>query len=97
MQEILDDTHDQEDHGERQTGDGQHTQEGQTGFGSIEHGDQIGNSIGDPVTNSGEDSQNSIKNGSSLKNTLLYNFTAFYFNGCAPVAYMVAADGFEPP
>lgn len=67
MQEVLDNTHDQEDHGEGKTGHGQNTKEGQTGV-TIEHGDQIGNSIGNPVTNGIENSKNSIKNsGSSLQ------------------------------
>lgn len=64
MQEILDDTHDQEDHGEGQAGHGQNAQEGQTGV-AIEHRDQIGNGIRDPVTNGIEDRQDSIKNRSS--------------------------------
>ena len=83
MQEILDDTHDQEDHGERQTSNSQNTQESQSGFSGIEHGNQIGNSIGDPITNGGENSQNSIKNTSSLqKHTFHFNILNFeIFNG----------------
>lgn len=64
MQEVLDNTHDQEDHGEGQAGHGQNAQEGQTGV-TIKHGNQIGNSIGDPVTDGIENSQNSIENSSS--------------------------------
>lgn len=65
MQEILDDTHDQEDHGESQTSNGQNTQEGQAGIGRIEHGNQVGNGIRNPFTNGVENVENGIQDSSS--------------------------------
>lgn len=64
MQEVLNNTHDQEDHGEGQTSHGQNAQEGQTGV-TIEHRNQIGNGIGDPITDGIENRENSIKNSRS--------------------------------
>lgn len=67
MKEVLNDTHDQEDHGEAQTGHSKNAKEGQAGF-TIEHGDQTGNSIGNPFTNGVKNIENSIKDsGSSLQ------------------------------
>lgn len=99
MQEILDDTHDQEDHGKGQTADGQHTQEGQTGVSCVEHGDQVGDGIRDPAADGIEDSQNGIENSSSLQKHSFSNLTALKFisTGDQAVADMVAADGIEPP
>ena len=65
MEEVLNNTHDQENHGEGQTSDSQDTQEGQAGISSIEHGNQVGDSIRDPATDSIENLKNSIKNSSS--------------------------------
>lgn len=65
MKEILDDTHDQEDHGEGQTSDGQNAQEGQAGISSVEHRDQVGDSVGDPITDSVKNRQDSIDNSSN--------------------------------
>lgn len=65
MQEVLNDTHDQEDHRESQTGNSQNTQEGKASIGRIEHGDQTGNGIGNPFTNGIENVKNSIQDSSS--------------------------------
>lgn len=97
MQEVLNDTHDQEDHGESQTANGQHTQEGQTGVGSIEHRDQVSDSFGDPAANGVEDSQDGIENSSSLqKHSLSILSVLFISTVDQAVAYMVAATGIEP-
>lgn len=77
MQEVLDDTHDQEDHGEGQAGNRQDSKEGQTGIGSIEHGDQIGDGIGNPITDGSKNRQNSIENSSSLQK---HTFQIKYIN-----------------
>lgn len=77
MQEVLDDTHDQEDHGEGQAGNRQHTQEGQAGISCVEHGDQISNSFRNPITDRFKDCQDSVKNSSSLQK---HTFQIKYFN-----------------
>lgn len=97
MQEVLNDTHDQEDHGEGQAANGQHAQEGQTGVGSVEHGDQVGNSIRDPVTDGIENGQNGIENSSSLQKHSLSIFISLNFStGDQAVIHMDAATGIEP-
>ena len=73
MEEILNDTHNQEEHRDGQTGNSQHTQEGQTGFRGLEHGDQAVNGFRDPVSNRGKDLKNGIENiSSSMQKHLLF-------------------------
>ena len=64
MKEILNDPHAEKNYTEGQTGNGQNAQEGKTGV-TIEHGNQIGNGIRDPVTDGIKDCQDSIENRSS--------------------------------
>lgn len=65
MQEILDDTHDQEDHGEGQAGNGKDTQKGQAGISGVEHRNQIGDGLRDPAADGIEHIQNLVENSSS--------------------------------
>lgn len=99
MQEILDDTHDQEDHGESQTSNSQHTQEGQAGISYVEHGDKIVDGIRDPAADGIENVQDGLQNSSSLQKHSFSNLTALKFisTGDQAVVDMDAADGIEPP
>lgn len=96
MQEVLNDTHNQEDHGEGQTSNSQNAEEGQAGISSVEHRDQVGNGIGDPITDGIKNRQNRIENrSSSLQNTHLSNLQILLLTVVHYGYLLVAAHRFE--